>query len=131
MIGGKFNSDDFAQIEKILVCYFEGLYRGDVNKLSSIFHNDAWLKSPHRRRSLQQWLQDVAKRESPESQGRSFDFRVLAIDLVQDQAFAKIYCPLFDFEYIDFLGLLKENNKWLIVNKMFTDIKPKIVKTDD
>jgi len=34
----------------------------------------------------------------------------------------KVECPLFDCEYIDFLGLLKENQQWLIVSKMYVDM---------
>jgi hypothetical protein len=34
----------------------------------------------------------------------------------------KVKCPLFDFNYVDFLGLLKEQGQWLIVNKMYSDI---------
>ena len=71
-------------------------------KLKSIFHPDAWLKAPNIRRSLSQWLKDVESRPIPEKLKQPFDFKILALDVVQDQAMAKIYCPLFDFNYIDF-----------------------------
>lgn len=94
-----------------------------MTKLTSIFHPDAWLKSPGVRRSLSQWLANVATRETPAELNKPFKFKILSIDVVQDQAMAKIHCPLFDFNYIDFLGLLKEEGKWKIVTKMYTDIK--------
>lgn len=115
--------DDFTIITGIINHYFDGLHHGDVAKLSSIFHVDAWLKAPGIRRSLQEWLTDVANRTTPKQQGRSYEFKLLSLDIVQDQAMAKIQCPLFDFNYIDYLGLLKENDQWLIVNKMYTDLK--------
>jgi len=115
-------SADFTAITDILQCYFEGLYYGDIAKLKAIFHSDAWLKAPNSRRSLTQWLTDVAQREAPIKLGYGFNFKILAIDVVQDQAMAKIACPLFDFYYIDFLGLLKEQGEWRIVTKMYTDI---------
>jgi len=114
---------DFEQITEILHSYFHGLYQGDVPKLTSIFHEDAWLKSPGSRRSLAQWLEDVSKRTPPVLLKQSFDFKILAIDLEQDQAMAKIHCPLFNFDYIDFLGLLKEDGQWRIVTKMYTNIR--------
>ena len=114
---------DLSAIEAILQGYFDGLYHGDVTKLTSIFHPDAWLKSPGVRRSLSQWLANVATRETPAELNKPFKFKILSIDVVQDQAMAKIHCPLFDFNYIDFLGLLKEEGKWKIVTKMYTDIK--------
>jgi hypothetical protein len=116
-------ANDLTEIEAILQCYFDGLYQGDVAKLISIFHSDAWLKAPGVRRSLSQWLANVATREAPAELNKPFEFKILSIDVVQDQAMAKIHCPLFDFNYIDFLGFLKEDGKWKIVTKMYTDIK--------
>ena len=116
-------TSDLNDIEAVLHSYFDGLYHGDVAKLNSIFHPDAWLKAPGIRRSLNQWLKDVAERTTPAELNQARAFKILAIDVVQDQAMAKIHCPLFDFNYIDFLGLLKEEGKWSIVNKMYSDIK--------
>jgi hypothetical protein len=116
-------TSDFTEIEAILHRYFDGLHYGDIAILSSLFHPDAWLKAPGVRRSLSQWLKDVAARTTPAELNEPINFKILSIDVVQDQAMAKIHCPLFDFNYIDFLGLLKEEGKWLIVNKMYSDIK--------
>lgn len=113
--------NDFDQITAIVKKYFVGLHHGDVTLLRSIFHEDAWLKAPGLRRSLSEWLSAVSERETPAEQGREFSFRLLSVDLVQDQAMVKIECPLFDFKYIDFLGLLKESGEWKVVNKMYTD----------
>ncbi len=116
------STSDFAAISTILHSYFDGLHHGDVTKLKSIFHPDAWLKAPGVRRSLTQWFSGVENRPVPAQLNKPFEFKVLALDVVQDQAMAKIYCPLFDFHYIDFLGLLKEDGQWRIVTKMYTDI---------
>ena len=117
------STSDFESITAIIQTYFHGLHNGDVTKLKSIFHQDTWLKAPGVRRSLEQWLEAVADRPIPAQQSKPFNFKILSIDVVQDQAMAKIQCPLFDFNYIDFLGLLKEQGQWLIVNKMYTDVK--------
>ena len=114
-------SCDFDLVSIVLHRYFSGLHFGDVAKLKAIFHEDAWLKAPNARRSLTQWLSDVENRPIPANLNKPFNFKVLAIDIVQDQAMAKVYCPLFDFHYIDFLGLLKEQGQWKIVSKMYTD----------
>ena len=114
--------NDFDAITAIVRNYFDGLHHGDITKLKSIFHHDVYLKSAGNRRSVKQWLTDVANRETPIQQGRTFAFKLLAIDIVKDQAMVKIECPLFNFRYIDFLGLLRENGRWLIVSKMYTDI---------
>lgn len=122
MTGTQLMPDDFESITAIIQKYFDGLHHGDVLKLRSIFHHDAWLKAPGARRSLEQWLTDVANRPVPAQQYNPFEFKILSVDVVKDQAMVKIECPLFDFNYIDFIGLLKEQGQWLIVNKMYTDI---------
>lgn len=119
----KVKSDDFAIITDIVQQYFDGLYYGDVAKLATIFHSDTWLNTPSKRRTVEEWLSDVANRETPKAQGRAYKFMLLSLDVVQDQAMAKVHCPLFDFNYIDFLGLLKEDGQWRIVSKMYTDVK--------
>jgi len=113
---------DFELVTRIAGDYFDGLYYGDVPKLRAIFHEDAFLKAPGLRRSLEQWLAAVASRPIPSTEGRAYKFKLLSIDLIKDQAMVKLECPLFDHNYIDFLGLLKEDGCWKIVNKMYTDL---------
>ena len=119
------SSNDFANITAILQGYFEGLYHADIDQLISIFHPDTQLIAPGNRRSVNKWLIDVTNREVPAQLNHPFSFEILAIDIVQDQAMAKVKCPLFDCNYIDFLGLLKEDGQWRIISKMYTDIKEK------
>lgn len=119
---GDIGVKDFELLMALVSDYFEGLYQGDVSKLKAIFHPDAFLKMPGKRRSLNQWLTDITNRPVPAQQGAGCDFKILSIDLVQDQAMVKLSCPLFEFDYVDFLGFLKENGQWLIVNKMYTDL---------
>jgi len=117
------STSDLRAIEDILQRYFDGLHHGDVTKLEAIFHPDAWLKAPGSRRSLAQWLTDVATRLTPVELNKPYSFKILAIDIVQEQAMAKLHCPLFDFNYIDFIGLLKEEGEWRIVSKMYVDVR--------
>ncbi|WP_415883886.1 nuclear transport factor 2 family protein [Neptuniibacter sp. QD34_54] len=114
--------DDFTMIQSIINTYFTGLYQGNSDQLKAIFHPTAMLKSPGNFRSLERWLEDVKTRATPKSLGQPFNFKILSIEIIQDQAMVKLECPLFDYFYIDFLGLLKEQGRWLIVNKMYTDI---------
>ena len=120
---GDFGAHEFDSVMALVQDYFDGLHHGEVSKLRAIFHPDAFLKAPDLRRSLDQWLDAVASRPIPVQQGRPYDFKLLSIDIVKDQAMVKLECPLFEHFYIDFLGLLKENGRWLIVNKMYTDLQ--------
>lgn len=116
-------STDVESIIHIVQDYFDGLHHGDLSKLRAIFHPDAFLKAPNSRRSLGQWLAAVANRPIPSEQGRHYGFKLLSIEVIKDQAMVKLECPLFEHVYIDFLGLLKEEGDWKIVNKMYTDLR--------
>lgn len=114
--------EDRQTIETLLQDYFDGLYEGDVAKLRRIFHDDAWLKGNNYRSSRDEWLEAVAARLIPKVVGMDYNFNVISLDIVDDQAMAKVDVPLLAAHFIDFLGLLKENGKWKIVNKMYTTI---------
>ena len=51
-----------------------------------------------------------------------YNFNIQSLEIVGDQAMAKVDAPLLAAHFIDFLGLLKEDGQWKIVNKMFTII---------
>ena len=112
---------DFEAVIQCLNQYFEGLHNADVTLLSSIFHDDAVLKAPGLRRDKQTWLEAVSNRNIPAQLNHGYHYRILSVEVVADQAMAKVYCPLLGRHYIDFLGLLKEDGHWQIVNKMYTD----------
>jgi len=120
---GDFGAHEFEAIMAILADYCDGLHLGDVAKLRGIFHVDAVLKAPGLRRSLEQWLDSVASRPVPAQEGQVYRFKLLSLEVIQDQAMVKLQCPLFGHNYVDFLGLLKESGRWLIVNKMYTDLE--------
>ncbi|KZN55792.1 nuclear transport factor 2 family protein [Pseudoalteromonas luteoviolacea] len=116
------NLQDIDEVKSVVHLYFEGLYHADVNTLKSIVCENLELKAPNLRRTLAQWLSLVVTRPVPKEQGESFDYRILSIDIEGEQAMVKLVCPLLGRVYIDYLGLLKEQGKWLIVSKMYADI---------
>ncbi|EEX92866.1 hypothetical protein VIOR3934_07333 [Vibrio orientalis CIP 102891 = ATCC 33934] len=114
---------DFQRVTDVVQRYFTGLHHGDSQLLSSIFHPDAYLKAPQLRRGLAEWLSLVEQRAKPIDNGDSFDYQILSIDVIGQQAMVKVLCPLLGRTYIDFLGLLYEDQQWRIVNKMYADIE--------
>jgi len=114
------DAEDIGKVMCIVDQYCDGLYSGDVGKLRSIFHDDVVLKAPSKRRDMDTWLHDVANRPVPKLIGHRNGCTVLSVEVVNDQAMVKLLCPLLDYVYVDFLGLLKEGKKWLIVSKMYT-----------
>jgi len=118
------NSDqkDYQEIMMLLQDYFDGLYEADIEKLKTIFHPDTVLKANGLRRGRDEWLDAVISRPVPKAAGMAYDFTIISIEIINDQAMAKVDVPLLAGHYIDYLGLLKEGGKWLIVNKMYTTI---------
>jgi len=113
---------DYEAVIGLLNTYFDGLYEGDVEKLRGIFHDDAWLKGNNYRKTRDEWLEAVAARPVPRDEGLGYDFNIQSLEVVNDQAMAKVDAPLPAAHFIDFLGLLKEDGQWKIVNKMYTII---------
>ncbi|MEL7448339.1 MAG: nuclear transport factor 2 family protein [Pseudomonadota bacterium] len=113
---------DYEAINELLNAYFDSLYVGDVDRLREIFHDDAWLKGNGFRKTRDEWLEAVADRPVPSVEGMDYAFNIQSLEIVGDQAMAKVDVPLLAAHFIDFLGLLKEDGEWKIVNKMFTVI---------
>lgn len=111
--------DDINQVCSLVQDYFDGLHHADTEKLERIFDDNAWLCAPGVRRSKQQWLEQVASRPIPASAGYAYEYQLLSIELSAEKAMVKVFCPLLGQHYIDFLGLLKEQQQWKIVSKIY------------
>ncbi|MEL7537011.1 MAG: nuclear transport factor 2 family protein [Pseudomonadota bacterium] len=114
------DQSDFDAVADVLNAYFDGLYDGDVDKLRSIFHEDATLKGNAFRKTREEWLNAVTNRPIPRTEGMEYGFEIQSLEIVGDQAMAKLDVPLLTTHSIDYLGLLKEEGRWRVVNKMFT-----------
>ncbi|HAG95814.1 MAG: hypothetical protein CMK83_07195 [Pseudomonadales bacterium] len=112
---------DLVQILSMVELYFKGLHYGDAGTLETLFHQDCVLKAPGQRRSISTWLNDVAKRSVPAHNNHPWEYRVLGVELMSEQAVVKLNCPLPHGHFIDYLGLLKEQGEWKIVNKMYAN----------
>ncbi|WP_374337884.1 nuclear transport factor 2 family protein [Leeia sp.] len=110
----------------LLQTYFEGLFTGDVSRLREVFHPQAMLfgevKGTPYLRKLDEYLDAVGKRQSPQSLGEPFAMAVLAIDVQGPVAMARVSCPMLGFRYIDFLSLTQQNGHWQIASKTFTHV---------
>ena len=81
-----FAANEFESVIALVRNYFDGLHYGDVSKLRAIFHQDAFLKAPGLRRSLEQWLEAVASRPVPSQQERPYAFKLMSIEIIKDQS---------------------------------------------
>lgn len=107
--------------------YFNGLYEGDVSVLKQIFNEGTLLfgdvKGVPYAKTLDQYLDGVQNRQSPKDSGKPFKGEIVSIKVVNSIAIAEAKVKMYDFIYYDLLSFHKIEDKWLIVNKMLTDIK--------
>ena len=114
---------EVSLIRAIVETYFLGLHQGDAVMLQDLFHPDCVLKAPHQRRSMATWLQDVRQRVVPADIDHPWEYRIIWLEIMSEQAMVKLNCPLPHGHFTDYLGLLKEKNQWKIVNKMYAETR--------
>jgi hypothetical protein len=117
---------DHQAILDVLKDYFHGIFSGDVALLKSTFHPNATLfgevKGQPYQKSVDDYLAIVANRQSPAQLGETFQMKPLAIEILDNIAFAKTRCRMLGFNYFDYLALLRHEGRWQIVNKLFTHV---------
>jgi hypothetical protein len=121
------NEKDIAAITGALEhVYFNGIYEGNIDQLKQIYYTGTLLfgdvKGQPYAKTLEQYLGGVKNRQSPKDLGKPFKGEVLSVSVVNSIAIAKVRVKMYDFNYYEFLSFHKLDGKWLIVNKMITDI---------
>ena len=118
---------DSADIARILTdAYFKGIYEGDVNLLGSTFYPGTLLfgdaaGKPYFK-TLAQYLDGVGNRQSPKDSGKPFTGEIISIEIINSIAMAKVRVKMYDFNYFELLSFHQLDGKWVIVNKMISDI---------
>jgi len=118
--------DSIAITQALESYYFKGIYEGDINILRQIYYPGTLLfgdvKGQPYAKTLNQYLDGVAHRQSPKDSGKPFKGTIISVDVVNSIAVAKVHVKMYDFNYDEFLSFHKIDNRWLIVNKMITDV---------
>ncbi len=73
-------------------------------------------------KTLDQYLDGVKNRQSPKDSGKPFKGEILSIKVVNSIAIAEVKVKMYDFNYHDYLSFHKLDGRWLIVNKMMSDV---------
>jgi hypothetical protein len=107
--------------------YFKGIYEGNINLLSQILYPGTLLygdvKGQPYAKTRDQYLDGVKNRQSPKDAAKPFKGSIIAIDVVNTIAVAKVHVKMYEFNYDEFLSFHKIDNRWVIVNKMITDVE--------
>ena len=118
--------DSIAITQALEKYYFNGIYEGDLNALQNILNPGTLLfgdlKGKPYAKTLDQYLDGVKNRQSPKDSGMPFKGTIVSINIVNSIAVAKAHVKMYEFEYDEFLSFHKIDNRWVIVNKMITDV---------
>jgi hypothetical protein len=105
--------------------YFKGIDEGDVKILGNVFYPGALLfgdvKGQPYKKTLAEYLDGVAHRQSPKDSGKPFKGEVISIKVVNSIAIAEVKVQMYDFIYHEFLSFHKMDGQWYLVNKMISD----------
>lgn len=118
--------DSLAITQALEDYYFKGIYEGDTTLLSTVYHSGTLLygdiKGQPYAKTLEQYLDGVQNRQSPKDSGKPFKGEILNIRVVNSIAVAEIKVTMYDFVYQEFLSFHRIDGRWLLVNKMISDI---------
>ena len=118
--------DSLAISQTLENIYFKGIYEGDVPALRTIYHPGTLLfgdvKGQPYAKNLDQYLDGVQNRQSPRDSGKPFKGEIVNIRIINSIAVAELKVKMYDFNYHEFLSFHRIDGKWLIVNKMISDV---------
>ncbi|PWT72234.1 MAG: nuclear transport factor 2 family protein [Bacteroidetes bacterium] len=121
------NEKDKAAVKDLLEnYYFKGIYEGDLDLLNKVYYPGTLLfgdvKGAAYFKTLSQYLDGVKNRQSPKNSGKPFKGEILSVKLVNSIGVAEVKVKMYDFNYHEFLSFHKLDGKWVIVNKMISDV---------
>ena len=106
--------------------YFKGIYEGNLDLLKQVYNTGTLLfgdvKGQPYSKNLDQYLDGVKNRQSPKDSGKPFSGKIISIRLINSIAIAEVKVKMYDFNYHEFLSFHKFDGRWLIVNKMISDV---------
>jgi hypothetical protein len=118
----------FAEVYIVLHDYFDALYFCDVEKLAHIFHPKAIYATADEpqflHRTMKEYFSAVAARQSPASRNEIRRDHIDTVDVAGDNtAMARVRCSIGSRDFVDFLTLVRVDERWQIIAKVFQIIE--------
>lgn len=117
-------STNHSTVEGVVQNYFDALYEGDADKMSTVFDASAdlrWIeKGELQVLTVPDWLDRIRKRPSGKAEGKAREDFIVTIDRSDDStAFVKVRCQLPPRYFTDYLVAMKLKDGWKIVSKSY------------
>ena len=115
---------EYLAIVAVLKKYYDALYCCDTELLSQVFHASAQYFTAASGELLHldmnTYFPIVEQRISPQSSGEPYGYLIDSIEFVGDvTAIARMRSSLFSKNFIDLLALIKIDDQWQIISKVF------------
>ena len=116
-------STDLDKITQTVQYYFDGLYHSDTEMLKKAFDPGAFLHGYFEGQLVhvpfESWLKQVKKRPAPAKNGEDYDMKIVSVDITDNIAQVKVFDLYLGKAFTDYLALIKVEEDWRIMNKMF------------
>lgn len=114
-------SDDEKAIRAVIQLYFDGIIEYDEAKLRKAFHPDALVIGLNKAGEVEgaafgEWVL-YTRGQAPDPTGRNNS--IVRVDIAGTAAVVKTDLNWPHVRYIDYLSLMKSDDQWRIVNKIF------------
>ncbi len=114
-------NNDLPEIENVVNNYFNGRKSANIELLQKVFSPEAKLMFSDNTNLHFISVEDYFNKVKEDGR-KTVDTKILDIDLQGNMAYAKTLFDYRDKTYVDYLTLLKQGNKWMIVSKTFCKI---------
>ncbi|SDO58459.1 Putative lumazine-binding [Pseudomonas arsenicoxydans] len=116
-------STDIEQINLVVRQYVEGMVFADEALLRHAFHPDCRIIGHYHKELEWSSLDDFIGAINAESSAVKKDvqpfWRVIDFDITGDAAAVKVIDDFAGMRFTDYLSLLKVNDRWVIINKLY------------
>ncbi len=118
------SQENVAMIRTTVLDYLEGISSANAERIDKAFYSSVNLNSLDETGNLVLTPKDTliayaTGSDIPENTGE-----ILNVDVVGDMAFVKARIDLPEYQFFDFLTLLKLNTGWKIVSKTYITVHP-------
>ncbi|MCY7295622.1 nuclear transport factor 2 family protein [Alteromonas sp. a30] len=119
------NAKEISLITELMNQYFDCLYEADHIGMANVFHKEAryinTVNGEYVNCSTQEYMAILEQRTPPRERGDARHDEILSIESESDNmAFVKVRLTMMGREYLDYLTLYKDDNRWQIICKVFS-----------
>lgn len=114
----------YDEVATLIQDYFDGLYHSDTQRLRRVFHPQALYATASEGKPLilrmDEYFHIVDGRPSPASREEQRTDHILSIEFIGPvTAVVKLRCSIHHRHFIDLLTLIRVDDRWQIIAKVF------------